>query len=881
MGAVYRAEDTKLGREVAIKVIGEAFLQDEERLARFEREARLLAALDHPSIAAIYEVGEDSGVHYLAMQLAEGEDLAERLSRGPIPVGDVLAIALQIAEALVAAHGKGIVHRDLKPANVMVDEAGRVKVLDFGLAKAWEDGPDEATETAALSMSPTLTAQMTQAGVILGTAAYMSPEQAEGKPVDARADVFAFGCVLYEMLTGERAFPGTSVADTLSRVLRDEPVPVREKVPGIPGRLGWVLDKCLAKKAEERYQDTRDLVVDLRGVEAAPEEEISQPVAVGPPRTAWVIPALIAVATLMALVIGLFAGRALDSEDSAPTRRFEILTTDVQPMSSGFGNMVALSRDGMRLAYVDQGRLLVRDLRSSVVIPVPDSALGVAPFFSPDGEWLFFTKGAGGKVAKAWLEGGRTFPVCDASGLSGGDWAENDVVVFSDGFGLWRVEADSNDCRRLGEETRAEDTYYSSARFLPGGEELLVEMRETESGVGPLDTRAERRYSAAVLSATTGEVLAVVARDAADPRYLASGHLAFRRGSTLFVQPFDAAQREVSGEPVPMVDGVWFGRSSFLTVSEEGTMAYVPELAQSDLEMVWVDRRGRAEPLGIEADNYWSPRISPDGRRIVVVTRRTGQNDLAMVDVARETREPFERLAFWPAWSADGSYVAFISDRSMPTTVWGRSVAGGAEGEQLVTDSPHGYYVLSMSVDPRVLLFYEPNPETGRDIWIQREGAEPEVSVSTPGQDLGPRLTADARYMVYVSDNSGQSEVYIRTCPECRPDLGLTERQWRVSEGGGNAPVWSRDESEIFYLQGKRMMAVEVEEGQGVELELGRPEALFEGDFVPDQFGNPNYDVHPDGRFLMLRSAGGEAARHRINVVVNWFREIEERLGGN
>ena len=899
MGEVYRAEDTKLSREVAIKVLGEAFVQDEERLARFEREAKVLASLNHRNIAAIYEVGEavveeegvsEASIHFLVMELAEGEDLADRLARGPMGFDEALPVALQIAEALVAAHEKGIVHRDLKPANVMVDAEGQVKVLDFGLAKAWEESPGEgADESAAegtgdgvaLSMSPTLTAQMTQAGVILGTAAYMSPEQAEGKPVDARADVFAFGCVLYEMLTGQRAFPGTSVADTLSRILRDEPAPVAERAPDVPGRLRWVLDKCLAKGARDRYQDTRDLVVDLRGVVAEPRPATSRPATAPAASRRWLTPALVAGAALVALLAGLGLGRVSPTSHGPPARRFEILTRDVQPFAASSGHMLAISDDGMRIGYIDERQVMVRDLGTSEIIRVPSTSLSISPFFSPDGEWLVHTRSAAGNTTKVWLDGAQSFPICQASSVNGGDWGENDTIVFSDGTSLWTVAADSTECRQLGEESRGQQTHYASVEFLPGETELLVELREAPEEVAPLDRGPDVRSSVVVLSAATGEVLAVVARDAADPRYFSigdTGYLAFRRGATIFGQRFDAASQTTTGDPVPLVEGVAFGRRAELDISRDGTLVYVPEQARADLELVWVDRKGREEPLGVETATYWTPRLSPDGRQVaVVVTPASDARDLSLVDLERGTREHFEAQSIWPWWSPDGRRLSFVSYREMPMSIWSRSVAGGGPREPVTPTPEYGYVVLSASVDPRVLVFYEMRPNTGRDIVIMREGAEPETIIANPGRDLGPRLSSDARYLAYVTDTSGRLEVYVRTCPECRPELGLPERQWRVSVDGGTAPVWSRDESEIFFLQGRTMMAAAVRFDP--EFSVERPVALFEGDFIPDQFGNPNYDIASDGRFLMLRSAGGEASRHRIHVVTNWFAEVEERLG--
>jgi serine/threonine-protein kinase len=868
MGEVYRATDTKLGRDVAIKVLPEAFTSDPERLARFEREARVLASLNHPGIGQIYGLEEAGGVRALVLELVEGPTLAERIAQGRLPLGEALPIAEQIAQALAAAHAEGVIHRDLKPANVKVRPDGAVKVLDFGLAKALQ--PESGAAEIDLTQSPTLATPATQLGMILGTAPYMAPEQVEGEAVDARADLFAFGCVLYEMITAKRAFDGKNVPDTLSRILREEPVPVRKRVPGLPSRLSWLLEKCLAKSPADRYQGAGDLVVDLRAVAAAPPEAPAAAVLEGTrPRVGWAM--MIAVGAVLGALFTLFLGRAIAPVELSPSRRFEILTSDVQPLAAGGGRMVAISRDGARIAYLDRSQLFIRDLASGETRPVTESSLGVSPFFSPDGDWLVYTSGASGVAKKVWADGGEPFEVCSAraSGLFGGAWGPDDTIVLSDGRSLRMVGPDDTDCRPFGEEHRDPTHSYRDPQHLPGGEALLVELFESGDGQTPL-------RSIAMLSAATGELLDVLVRDAGSPRYLETGHLTFLRGSTIFALALDPQSGRTSGEPVPVVKDVDFANHAHVDVSSEGTLVYIPTQAEPELELTWVDRDGREEPLGLEPASYWTPRISPAGDRVAVAVRRSGGSDLFIVDPARATREPFARDSIWPAWTPDETKLAFASYRDFPSGLFWQSLRGGDPAERIAPRTEFGYYVLSVSENPMVFTFYETRTGGGRDILVMRAGEEPVTVVATPSEDKAPRLSADARYLAYATDTSGKDEVYVRTCPPCRPDLELPEQRWRLSDNGGTAPVWSRDNSEIFYFEGRKMMAVRVRTEPGFDFDP--PTVLFESDHVADQFGNPNYDVGPDGRFIMIRGGGKEASRHRINVVVNWFRELRQRF---
>ncbi len=869
MGEVYRAEDSRLGREVAIKVLGESFVADRERLARFEREARVLASLNHTNIGHIYGLEESGDIKALVLELVEGPTLADRIAQGPMPIAETLDVAVQIVEALRFAHEKGIVHRDLKPANVKITPDGIVKVLDFGLAKALE--PERSSDPASidLTQSPTLTSPATELGMILGTAPYMAPEQIEGKEVDTRADLFAFGCVLYEMITGRRAFAGRSVADTLSRVLRDEPVPARELVPALPAQLEWLLAKCLAKDPADRYQGASDLAVDLRAAKSAPADELRPQTPPAPKRRSGLVTAFATGAAILLLGTGLFLGRALAPDRSPPTRRFEVLTLDRQPMAAGGGRLLAISPDGRRLAYIDRGRLFARDLESGETTPVPGSEDGITPFFSPDGEWLIFSKNRA--FRKVWLEGGESFQVCDVmtSGSASGAWADDDTIILSDGQTLWKTSAGGGECHPFGEKQRDLSHAYRDPRFLPGGKHLLVEL--VASGDG-----GESKRSVALLSRSSGELVEILVSEAGSPRYLDSGQLVFARGQALFAQPFDPRRGHRSGEPRPVLEGLAVNNFAEMDLSQGGTLVYVPSRFTPELELVWVDRDGREQPLGAKPASYWTPRLSPSGRRLAVAVRWPGRVDIHLVDAELGTLEEFEKSAIWPTWTDGGETLAFVSDREPPPSLWRKRVRGGGRAERIAPPNDFGQYVLAASMEPKVFTFYEARPGSLRDISIMRPGEQPILFVATPGEDRAPKLSADARYLAYATDTSGRSEIYVRTCPPCRPDLELDDRTWRISRNGGKAPVWSPDQREILFLAGRKMMSARVFTDPVFRAEP--PEPLFETDHQTDAFGNANYDVAPDGRLIMIRAGGDDASRHRMHVVLNWGAELAERV---
>ena len=617
MGEVYRAEDTNLSREVAIKVLPEQFTKDPQRLARFEREAKLLASLNHPNIAAIYGFEKAEGVHFLAMELVPGDTLQERVARGPLPVEEALEVCRQIAEGVEAAHEKGVIHRDLKPANVKVTPEGKVKILDFGLAKAFED----EIPAADISQSPTLTEEMTRAGVILGTAAYMSPEQARGKPVDKRTDIFAFGSVLYELLTGKRAFEGETITETIAAVLKSEPD--WEKLPSdTPWRIKELLDDCLQKEANDRFSDFSHTRIQIK--KALKEPATVSPTGVAsaaqPVQQRWAM--TVGLVVLTAIVAGLAVWLLVQpSSPEQSLNRFVIRPSPPAVLAFSNSNEVAVSPDGRQLVYKGLGegghQLYLRSLDDFEDRPIPGTTGSVfSVFFSPDGESIGFV--AGNKLKKTSLAGGSPIILCDAPGdRRTGDWFEDTIVFtanFESGQGLYRVSADGGEPEMLATVNIDEgEIAYILPEFLPDGKNLLFTIM--------LSTV----YHTALLSLETGE-RTVVLENARQARYLSTGHLIYEQSITgnLMVVPFDLAALEVTGDSVPVVQGVRQTSGSYVdyAISDEGTLVYVPNQAEMQ-RLVWVDRKGTESVIIQDEVSFGSPRISPDGKQVALaITKR-------------------------------------------------------------------------------------------------------------------------------------------------------------------------------------------------------------------------------------------------------------------
>ncbi len=871
MGEVYRAEDTTLKREVAIKVLPPQFTQDPQRLARFEREAQLLAQLNHPNIAAIYGLEEAEGVRFLSLELVEGETLAERLTPGPLPLEEALEVCRQIAEGVEAAHEKGVIHRDLKPANVKVTPEGTVKILDFGLAKAFEAEPP----ITDISQSPTLTEEMTRAGVILGTAAYMSPEQAKGKPVDKRADVFAFGCVLYELLTGRRAFQGETITETLAAILKGEPD--WEALPeSTPWRIRDLLRRYLQKDPSHRLRDIGDARITIREALTEPEAAAPMVPAAAPKPARWRVALPWGAALLMALLaIGLALGPSPPAQP--PTSRFA--TTPTAPLADSDGGDLVISPDGRSLVYLSQSegqtQLYLRVMDEFQARPLPGTEGAVSdPFFSPDSDSVGFF--AAGKL-KRISPGGAVITLSEVPNFSGGSWGPDGVIVFAAGAGgLYRVPAAGGQPESLLVPDRDKgEVGFHRPQLLPGGQTVLFTVRNAPRTAG---SYVENQIRA--LSLDTGEQKTVL-EGASDPHYLATGHLIYELADvsgTLMAAPFDLEGLEVRGAPVPVLEGLRVrGEGVDYSISADGTLVYVPVGGSQELTLVWVDRQGGIQPLIEVERSYRSPRVSPDGRYLAVRIGTTGSEDsqIWIYEIARGTLTllTFERRNVAPVWTPDGRRVTFGSGGPGQGSLFWKPADGSGVAEQLLAgDFPRAG---SWAPDGKVLAFTETPLGKPTDVWLleQENGWTARLFLDAPFSEGGPAFSPDGRWLAYISDESGQFEVYVRPYPG-------PGSKFPISIQGGVAPVWARDGGELFYRSGDKMMAVTVEAGS--EFRAGKPEVVFEGRYVPGNGIRPNYDISPDGqRFVMVRSTQEGASPAQINVVLNWFEELKRLMPVN
>jgi serine/threonine-protein kinase len=852
MGKVYRAHDERLDRDVAIKVLPEEVAQDEARLARFEREAKLLASLSHQNIATLHGLEEHEGQRFLVMELAEGESLADRIKKGPILVDDVLPIALQIAEGLEAAHEQGIIHRDLKPANVMLSPEGKVKVLDFGLAKAW--APEESDDN--LTESPTLTAQMTAAGVLLGTAAYMSPEQARGKPVDKRADIWAFGCVLYEMLTGERLFTGDTVSDVLAAVLRQEPD--LEALPsGLPPRFRWLVTRCLDKDPRNRLQHIGEarIALDAKGIQAGDDPSLS-------PKSAARNMAWIAAAGITALIVGVLIGGIALRNITPVAETPKVLHLPVWPgedveLLHLWWPSLAISPDGSRLAFAgtSEGRrgLFLLDLKEGGdARQVRSSDLGEATFFSPDGKWLGFA--AGTSLLKIPIAGGEPEVVAKVlESHPGASWSPDGSILFAPryGSGILRVPSTGGDPQPI--TVLANDTdAHVYPQILPGGDTVLYSIGKAIPQI-------------AVTSLQNGTET-IIQDNAFYARFVPTGHLLFAQRDTLMAMLFDP-ETLAAGTPVPVLDNLVTNHGEAFAeyaVSDGGTLAYFE--GPSELER-WLVRLApgqapeRLHRHPIPAD-HGGLRISPDGRRLALSLKGTAE--VWTFDLERTELD--HRLAsgnswnFDPIWSADGSAVTFISDREGDWGFFSRTIEGVGEPERLLISSENKWPG-SWSPDGRVLAYTREDPQVGSDLWIATVGHEVTTRpfISSPAWEFGPVFSPDGRWIGFHSNESGQWEAYVASYPE--PDI-----RRKISSGGGQWTRWQADGSRIFYLAGDSVMVVDVVDD--VRFVTSKPEVFVTG---VDPLG-ASWDVAPDGSHVIALE---RRAPPRLRVILNWFEELK------
>jgi serine/threonine protein kinase len=890
MGEVYRARDAKLGRDVAIKVLPEAFAHDADRLSRFQREAKMLASLNHPNIATIHGLEQSGETSYLVMELVSGETLAERVKAGPLGIEEALKIAVQIAEALEAAHEKSIIHRDLKPANVKVTPEGKVKVLDFGLAKAFAG--DAANDDP--SNSPTLSAAATMQGTILGTAAYMSPEQARLKAVDKRTDIWAFGCVLYELLAGRQAFQGETTTEILAAVLRGEPD--WQVLPtSAPVKIRDLLRRCLQKDVNKRSRDAGDLRLDIEEALAAPvTAELSNAAPTKGIRMLGRRALILSLGTLLGAVMASLAIWSLKPSPPQPVSRLVVnLPPDQHLAGLENGSAVAFSPDGTHLAYVArQGnfqQLYLRSMDSLEGRPIPGTEEAVNPFFSADGQWLGFF--AGGKLKKVSVSGGSALTLGDFLTSFGASWGSRGMIAFAPAnvSGIRQV-SDAGGTPQPLIHLEKDNTNLRWPEFLPGGQAVLFSF-------GPSANWSNAQV--AVQSVGTGERHNLI-QGGTSPRYAPSGHLVYVQAGTLMAVPFDPQRLTATGTAVPVLEGVLQSTSGAAqySISGTGSLAYIAGGAQViQSRLVWVSRTGAEQPLAVPGHTYVNPRLSPDGRLVSVDIREQG-GQIWVYDLARGTltRLTFEgNINQTPAWTPDGKRVAFQSNKEGPINLFWL-LADGSGGLERLATSEYLQAPNSWSPDGQLLAFTEFNPTTGWDIWVLRMGDTSQGSVQVPSAGSGqapsassgqvrkaqpflrtpftegaPRFSPDGRWLAYVSNESGRNEIYVQAYPG-------PSGKWQISTDGAAEPVWNRNGRELFYRSGGKMMAVDI--ATQPSFAAGKPRMLFEGPYVPTLATIPNYDVSLDGqRFLMLKpSEQAQAAATQINVVLNWFEELKQKV---
>jgi Tol biopolymer transport system component len=863
MGEVYRATDTTLGRQVAIKILPDGFEADPERMARFEREAKTLASLNHPNIAAIYGFEKSAGLRALVMELVEGDDLSRRIARGAMPIDEALPIAMQIAEALEAAHEQGIVHRDLKPANIRVRADGTVKVLDFGLAKAMQPAGSLSPD---LSMSPTVSNHATQAGIILGTAAYMSPEQAAGSLVDKRSDVWAFGVVLFEMLTGRRVFTGETVSHVLASVLKSDPdwttVPA-----SVPPRVVTVLRRCLQKDRKHRIRDIGDVNLALEGTfETAVPQTMAAPSAKGE-RLAWIAALAVAAAAIVALAIP--AVRYL-RETPPPETRVEIVTT-----ATGQPTSFALSPDGRQIAFVasvdGEPRLWLRSLATTTAQPQAGTEGARYPFWAPDGRSVgFFVANA---VKRLELGGGAPQILASVVNGSGGTWNADGVILFASSVNsipLMRVSVSGGAVAAV-TALGPRQTGHDAPCFLPDGRRFVFYVRGAPdtAGIylGALDGSTPTR-----LTAADGGGVYLPADQTSVAGRASSGWLLLVRAGTLVAQRLDVAKGGLTGEPVTLAEGVAVdGRHQVaVSVAATGLVAY-RTVAGSQRQLTWMDRSGTVRGTIGEPDASLSnPRVAPDGRRVAVQRTVQGNDDIWLLDGARTSRFTFDPAGEWrPVWSPNGSTIAFTSNRTGAGDLYQKLTSGAGAEERLVT-SDQLKQVYSWSADGRFLLYNSSDPQTNTDLWVVPLAGDhtPSVFLKTPFREITGVFSPDGRWVAYMSNEAGRQEIYVRPFPGTSAAGG----QRQVSTAGGAFPVWRPDGKELNYLNPAGAMMGAPITITGSTVEPGVPVVLFPthiaGGGTEAQQGR-QYDVAPDGRFL-INAVAGDAPTVPITLLMNW-----------
>ena len=856
MGEVYRARDSRLNRDVAIKVLPEGFAQDAERLARFQREAQVLASLNHPNIAGIYGFEQSETTCALVMELVEGETLAERLAAGPLPVEESLAIARQLAEALEVAHERGIIHRDLKPANIKVTPDGTVKVLDFGLAKIFEE---RAAETE-LSHSPTLI-KGTQAGVILGTAAYMSPEQAQGKVVDKRCDIWAFGVVVYEMLAGRQLFKGETVSDTLAAVLRDE-VDWQALPAETPAAIRRLLKRCLERDRRQRLRDIGEARIEIE-TDSKPtgEPETSLVASTGLRRKIWLVLAVAIAVTVAATALIMLWLRPANPE--LPLRKSFILA---KGLVADILQRPALSPDGKKIVYMANGKLWLQELGLYQARELPGTEGPRRPFWSPDSEWVAFGSNDG-RLRKVSVRDGTVSVICHTIGTfgvgAGGAWLTGDRIVFSTGAaGLLQVSPQGGEPTSYLDINEETDSDFHEASPLPDGRGVLFLRHRKGGTIDQIELVADGKRK--LVFSMEGEGLQF-------PVYSPTGHILFQRitgNPGIWALPFSLQRLEATGQPFLVAQG------AIPSVSSDGTLLFV-RAESTAKQLGWVNRKGEVSRLlGGSMQSPEGPAVSPDGRKIALSIFESGIWEIFVLDGERSTRVTFaeRKVKLTPSWSPDSRYVFF--SQLNPDQIWKVPADGSGKARLLV-----GGYRPYVSPDGRFLVFQLRGQGKNLSDIVYTALANPDAAIEPdsvrtivegPGDDLQGVLSPDGRYMAYQSDESGGYQIYIRRFPD-------GEGKWQASVAGGAFPRWSRDGRELFFsdLSTNDLMVVPVQPGANIT--LGSPQRLFSANTIGAELSQ-GFDVAPDGKeFVVVLNGTSSGTEKGISIVQNWFAEFKVR----
>jgi serine/threonine-protein kinase len=888
MGEVYRARDTKLKRDVAIKILPDEFSRDADRVSRFHREAEVLASLNHPNIAAIYDVQEADGSRFLILELIEGETLADRIARGPIPVEETLDIAKNICEALEAAHEKGIVHRDLKPANVKITPEGKVKVLDFGLAKALEVAP---AQTA--SNSPTLlSAAAMSGGVVLGTPGYMSPEQAKGQAADQRSDIFSFGCVLYEMLTGRQTFHAETVAETLAAILMREP-DLNVLPPNLHPKIEDLVRRCLAKNRKERWHAVADLRFEIAAIMADPHG-LNLPNNRGlarRPHWQW---ALLVVATVV-LTAALTAAVVwnMRPSPSAGPIRFSLVLPQDQRFTNPGRHLIAMSPDGTSIVYVANQQLYLRKLSEIEARPIPGTSANIVdtPFFSPDGRSVGFF--ADGKLEKIAITGSSAVEVCDSiSNPYGAFWALDDEIYLGQGpKGILRVSANRGSKPETVVSVKSDEMAHGP-QVLPGGDALLFTLA---TGSDPWDN------AQIVVQSLKSNERHVLISGGSDARYVATGHIIYALSERLLAVPFDLRNLQVAGDSTPILEDVMRARAgvtgtAHFSFSNNGYMAYIPAIgALNDRTLALIDRAGTQKPLDIPPGPYNHPRISSNGKELAVhkeevVNRIRGLlsgGDIWIFDLtgaAAPRRLTFTGRNNSPIWTLDGERIVFASERDGSIGLFSQRADTPGSAELLMK------FEQRMSLKPETwspdgTLLFTASPGEAARVWMLSPGAGQKPTPLMPTYATNAKFSPDGRWVAYTSDSSGRQEVFVKAFP-------LTAAMHQISYGGGHVPIWSPDGKQLFYATDERADRGQFEVGgtsQIISVDIQTQPNFVVGKTTPlpvkgivSNQARDGFDITPDGKYFVVLlprpQDPGKASPEQINIILNWLDELKQHV---